>query len=165
MHFSKSCLNCLDLVLGWIYSYMTLFYLFFFFFFPFRATPVAYGSSQGRGQIRAAAIGLHHGHSNVGSELHLTSIIAHGNTRSLTHSAGTGIEPASSWILVGLVTHWATMGVPYHPVLENNSKKRQHHCRSHFIVFNTWLKIGFWVLSSVTCKLICNYLLVSMYKY
>mgnify|MGYP001273052241 CR=1 FL=1 len=32
----------------------------FFFFFLFRATPVAYGSSQARGQIGAIDAGLHH---------------------------------------------------------------------------------------------------------
>ena len=36
----------------------------FFFFFFFRAAPTAYGNSQTRGQIRAAATGLHHSHSN-----------------------------------------------------------------------------------------------------
>ena len=35
----------------------------------FRAAPVAYGSSQARGQIRAIAAGLQHSHSNLGSEL------------------------------------------------------------------------------------------------
>ena len=34
----------------------------------FRATPAAYGGSQSRGGIRAAAAGLHHSHSNAGSE-------------------------------------------------------------------------------------------------
>ena len=34
----------------------------------FSAAPVAYGSSQARGQIRAIAAGLHHSHGNVGSE-------------------------------------------------------------------------------------------------
>ena len=38
------------------------------FFSFFMATPAAYGSSQARGQIRAAAVGLHHSHSNMGSE-------------------------------------------------------------------------------------------------
>ena len=42
-----------------------------FFFLFFRATPAAYGGSQARGQIRAAATGLHHSHSHAGSELHL----------------------------------------------------------------------------------------------
>ena len=36
----------------------------------FRATHTAYGSSQARGQIGAAAAHLGHSHSNVGSELH-----------------------------------------------------------------------------------------------
>ena len=34
-------------------------------------TPMACGSSQSRGQIGAAAAGLHHGHSDLGSEPHL----------------------------------------------------------------------------------------------
>ena len=37
----------------------------------FRAEPVVYGSSQARGQITAAAVGLHHSHSNARSELRL----------------------------------------------------------------------------------------------
>ena len=42
-----------------------------FFFLLLRATPKACGSSQARGRIKAAAAGLHHSHSNTGSELHL----------------------------------------------------------------------------------------------
>ena len=38
------------------------------FFCLFMATPMAYGSSQARGQIRATVAGLHHSHSNTGSE-------------------------------------------------------------------------------------------------
>ena len=41
------------------------------FFFFFRATPVAFGSSQGRGQIRITAAGQHQSHSNTRSEPHL----------------------------------------------------------------------------------------------
>ena len=41
------------------------------FFFSFRATPAAYGSFQGRGQIGAAATSLGHSHSNARSEPHL----------------------------------------------------------------------------------------------
>ena len=36
------------------------FFFFFFFFLLFRATFVAYGGSQARGQIRAAAVSPHH---------------------------------------------------------------------------------------------------------
>ena len=71
----------------------------------FQAMPTAYGGSQARGsnwscsclptppsqqcQIRAASA---------------TYSTAHGNARSLTHWAGTGIKPASSWLLVGLIS-------------------------------------------------------------
>ena len=42
---------------------------FFLSFFAFsRAAPAAYGGSQARGQIRAAAAGLRQSHSNAGSE-------------------------------------------------------------------------------------------------
>ena len=46
------------------------FFLFVFFCF-FRAAPMAYRSSQARGQIGATAAGLHHSHSNMGCEQHL----------------------------------------------------------------------------------------------
>ena len=40
-----------------------------FVLFLFRATPVAHGGSQARGQSGAAAAGLHHRYSNTGSKL------------------------------------------------------------------------------------------------
>ena len=64
-------------------------------FLLFRATSSAYESSQARGQIRAASSSLHHSHSH---------------TRSLTHWARPGIQPASSWTLVGFLTPWAATG-------------------------------------------------------
>ena len=39
-----------------------------FFFWLFRGAPMAYGNSQARDQIGAAAAGLDHNHSNAGSE-------------------------------------------------------------------------------------------------
>ena len=42
--------------------------LYFFFLFFFRAAPAAYGISRARGQIRAAAAGLHHSNSTTRSE-------------------------------------------------------------------------------------------------
>ena len=56
--------------------------VFFFFFFVVVvvdiiaiswAAPAAYGGSQARGLIKAVATGLHHSHSNVGSEPRLQS--------------------------------------------------------------------------------------------
>ena len=63
-------------------TYLPMYYLFFPFFFLsffFMAAPMAYRSFQARGQIRAAAAGLHRSHSN---------------TRSLTHWLRPGIKPA-----------------------------------------------------------------------
>ena len=41
------------------------------FFSLFTAAATAYGGSQARGRIGAAAAGLHHSHGNIGSQLHL----------------------------------------------------------------------------------------------
>ena len=48
--------------LGFQLSKFEQMYILFFFFF--RVIPAAYGNSQARGRIRAAAAGLHHSHSN-----------------------------------------------------------------------------------------------------
>ena len=42
--------------------------IFFFFFCLFRVVPLAYGSSQARGRIRATAASLYHSHSYARSE-------------------------------------------------------------------------------------------------
>ena len=50
--------------------YTLQFFLFFvFFFLSFGASPAAYGDSEARGLIRAAAASLCHSHSNSGFEL------------------------------------------------------------------------------------------------
>ena len=48
--------------------YFFNFNFFIFMFCLFEATPVAYGGSQAKGRTGAAAAGLHHSHSNMGSE-------------------------------------------------------------------------------------------------
>ena len=45
----------------------------FIYLFIFRATPMANGGSQARGQIGTTVAGLHHCHSHAGSKLHLRS--------------------------------------------------------------------------------------------
>ena len=51
------------------FPFFISFYLFIFFFFGlFRATPMAYGNSQDRGQMGAVAASLCHSHSNARSE-------------------------------------------------------------------------------------------------
>ena len=74
-------------------------------FFGGGGTPEACGSSQVRGQIRAAATSLHHSHKNVRAPQHLpvTCTAALGSAVSLTHWGRPGIEPALSWVLVGFL--------------------------------------------------------------
>ena len=70
----------------------SLFYFYIIYFCLFAiswAAPEAHGGSQARGWIRATAAGLCHSHSHAGS---------------LIHWARPGIEPMSSWILVGFLT-------------------------------------------------------------
>ena len=82
------------------YSFFFFFFFFFFFVFClFRAAPMAYGVSQARGLIGAAAASLHHSHTRSESPS-ATYTTAHGNARSLTHWWRPGIEPATSWFLV-----------------------------------------------------------------
>ena len=77
--------------------------LFFLLFFSPRATLAAYGGSQARDWIRATAARLRHSRSNVGSAS-VTYTTAHSNAGCLTHLSRPGIEPVSSWIIVGFVT-------------------------------------------------------------
>ena len=56
-------------VLKFILFIYLFIYLFIFVFLSFRATLVAYGGSQARSQIGAAATVLCQSHSNAGSEL------------------------------------------------------------------------------------------------
>ena len=74
-------------------------------FFLFRAVLAAHGGSQARGRMGAVATSLHHSSRQLGIQAaSSTYISAHGIDESLTHWARPGIEPASSWILVGFVT-------------------------------------------------------------
>ena len=66
----------------------------------FRATPVAYGHSQAWGWIEATAAATAIAIRDLSCTASYTT--AHGNAGSLTHRARSGIEPASSWILVDL---------------------------------------------------------------
>ena len=50
---------------------LLFYFILSFFFFFLRVVPTAYGGSQAMGLIGAVAAGLHHSHSNTGSELSL----------------------------------------------------------------------------------------------
>ena len=81
------------------------FIFYFIFFLLFEAAPVAYGGSQASGLIGATAVSLCHNHSNTRSELCLPptpQLTA--KPDPLTHWARPGIEPATSWFLVGFIS-------------------------------------------------------------
>ena len=69
----------------------------------FRAAPAAHGSSWAR--RRKSERQTQQGGIQATSATYTT---AQGNTRSLTHWVRPGIEPSTSWIIVGFVTGWAT---------------------------------------------------------
>ena len=90
-------------------------YLFIYLFIAISwAAPVAYGSSQARGQIRAIAAGLCHSHSHVGSELQSATYLhhsswQHGILNTLSEARDrTRILKDTSWVLY----HWTTTGAP-----------------------------------------------------
>uniref|UniRef100_A0A8D1ZL36 Uncharacterized protein n=1 Tax=Sus scrofa TaxID=9823 RepID=A0A8D1ZL36_PIG len=80
-------------------------YLFIYFYFLlFKATPVAYGGSQAKGQIRATAAGLHHSYSNAGFKMHLQPTPHSSWHQILNPRERPGIKSAASWFLVGFIS-------------------------------------------------------------
>ena len=79
--------------------------------------------------VRAAAASLYHSHSNMGSQLCLRPA-----PDPLSHWAKPGLEPTSSWILVGFASHWATTGTPCCKVLRTTTKWYMSTCIS--IIFS-----------------------------
>ena len=96
--------------------FKTEFLLFFIYFLLFRAAPTAYGGSQTRGPIGAVVAGLYHSYSNTRSEPHLQPTPQ--LTGSLTHWARPGIEPTTSWFLVGFVSAVPRWKLPQNFYLE-----------------------------------------------
>ena len=87
----------------------TCFFIYFtsLFFLLFRAARTAHGGSQAMGQIRAAACWPTAQPQPQPQQIWASSVTyttAHGNARSLTHWERPGIEPATSWFLVGFVS-------------------------------------------------------------
>ena len=80
---------------------LPFFLTFFFFFCLFKAAPMAYGSSQESNQRCS--------HQPTPQQhwiraMSATYTTAHSNDWSLPNQARPGIEPSSSWILVGFIT-------------------------------------------------------------
>ena len=85
---------------------------FFFFFGLFRAAPEACGSAQSRGQIGATAAGLHHSHSDMGSETPLrptAQLTATPDPNSLSEARDQTQVPVDT---SQVYYPWATTGTP-----------------------------------------------------
>ena len=114
----------------YVYIVNYLYICFFFFsFFLFGATPTAYGSSQAKGWIGATAAGLHHSHSNAGTEpcLLLTPQL---KAMMDPHWVKLGIEPTSSWILVkfaSAVPQWELPIFSHNHKYSTIRKHKLHH--------------------------------------
>ena len=127
-------------------------FFFFLYFAISRATPAAYGGSQARGLIGAVATGPCHSHGNMGIQaVSTTYTTAHGNTRSLTHWVRPGIEPTTSWFLVGFVNHWATTGTP---VLRSNPLL---FCLTHYLQPQWSHHCCLNTLGTVLTQVLCNF--------
>ena len=74
---------------------------FMYLFIYFSATPMAYGGSQARGRIGAAAASLY---TTATANMSATYTTPHDSTRFLTHWVRPGIEPASSWKVVRFIS-------------------------------------------------------------
>ena len=84
-----------------------------FFSFFLRAAPVVYGSSQTRGGIGAAAAGLWHSHSSIGSELHvwpMPPLSAMPDPYPIELGQILNLHPHGHYD--GFLTCWATVGTP-----------------------------------------------------
>ena len=75
---------------------------------------------QARGQIGAVAASLCHSHSNTGSSIYdlYHSSGQYQILKPLSKARDQIHKSTSSWILVRIITHWATMGTPFSVLLE-----------------------------------------------
>ena len=101
---------------------------------------MAYGGSQAKGWIRAAAADLHHSHSNANPSCVYTHTTTHSNAGSLTHWVRPGIKPASAWLLVEFFNCKAMMGTLPHPYIILPSQggrtvNRKGFCLQDYVTF------------------------------
>ena len=89
---------------GMIWSDL-LFHFYFYFIYLFFGLFVFLGPHPWHMEVPKLEV-----HSKLSLPTYTT---AHSNAGSLTHWARPGIEPTSSWMLVGFVNCWATVGTPW----------------------------------------------------
>ena len=109
-------------ILGWGKETFVCFFLLILlllFFFIFRDTPKAYEVARLGVKLELQLASLHHSHSNNGPKPHLEPTPKPmAMSDPLTHWVRPGNDPTSSWILVGFLTHWATVGTPFFSLLK-----------------------------------------------
>ena len=82
--------------------------------FLFRATLAAYGGSLDYGSNWSCSCQrIPQAQQHPIRAVSVTYTTAPRNAGSLTHWVRPGIQPASSWMLVGFVNHWAMTGTPH----------------------------------------------------
>ena len=115
-----------------------------FFIFLFRAALAAYGSSQEvpRWNQSCGSWSTPQPQYHQIQALSVTYTTAHGNAGSLTHWTRPGIEPTSSWILGGFVTHWDTVGTPIIWFLSSVHPIELGVIISTFCLFNSFCFLG-----------------------
>jgi len=100
----RGCLPGVSSLLANYHFSLSLPFVCFFVACFFRAAQLAYSSFQARGRISCSCRPTPQPQQCQIWASCATYPRAHSNTRSLTHWAGPGIEPSSSWILVGIAT-------------------------------------------------------------
>ena len=88
------------------------FYFVLFCFCLFRATPIAHGSSQARGRIRAVAAGLCQSHSHARSKLHLDLHHSSPQRQILNPLSEARDQICNLVVPSQIYFHCATMGTP-----------------------------------------------------
>ena len=84
---------------------------YFLFVCFYTAVPAAYGHSQARGRIGAAAASIRHSHSNARSEpCQRLNSAAHSNTRSFNPLSETRDQTCIFMDTSSFLTHWCMMG-------------------------------------------------------
>ena len=102
----KVCVICAEIV------HQSMNYAYYYYLL-FRATHVAYESSQARGPMELQLLAYTTATQDLSQVCNYTT--AHSNIGSLVHWVGPGVKHASRWILVGFLTCWATVGTPTRP--------------------------------------------------
>ena len=113
----------------------------------FRATPMAYGSSQARGQIGAAAASLHHSHIKEGPSL-ICNLHNSSQQRWILNPLSEARDQTWVFMAISQVCYcWATRETPNGPIVLKSCKKNR--CNSSKPTKQYSWSLEQWVMFSV----------------